>query len=119
MRPSTLITSLTLGYATARGSPVASIEAARSEPGHVTDASGTPYALYETDSNDIHVITNKINGEFMKPVNYTINANHVCTFWSESTRGVGYLIGAFEGPVEGGFGSDWAAFFECCARHGE
>jgi len=81
MRPSTLITSLTLGYATARGSPVASIEAARSEPGHVTDASGTPYALYETDSNDIHVITNKINGEFMKPVNYTINANHVCTFW--------------------------------------
>ncbi|KAF2856444.1 hypothetical protein T440DRAFT_485539 [Plenodomus tracheiphilus IPT5] len=85
----------------------------RGDPGLVTDAAGKQYALYDTGDSNIRVITDKINGEFMKPVSYIINSNHICKFWSEATRGVGYLIGEFKGPVEAEFGSHWAAYFEC------
>jgi hypothetical protein len=38
-------------------------------------------------------------------------ANEV--IYSESSRGIGPLIGEFRGPVWGEFVKSWAAFYEC------
>ena len=43
-----------------------------------------------------------------------MEAAHTCKFYSEATRGVGYVIGQFTGPVDAVFGNtEWAAFYEC------
>ncbi|KAH9865877.1 hypothetical protein J1614_009464 [Plenodomus biglobosus] len=113
MKLATLITTLLLSsiLTTATRNPPLSTIFPNSNPGHVTDATGTQYALSTTGHNNIRVITANMNGAYMKPISYSINAHHVCKFWNEATRGVGYLVGEFAGPVEAGFGQHWAAFF--------
>ncbi|KAI8936183.1 hypothetical protein NX059_006616 [Plenodomus lindquistii] len=114
MRLSTIITYLLVSSIAVLCTPITSALVSRGDAGSVTDVSGKRYALYNTGDNGIRIITNEINGDFMKPIGYSISANHTCKFWSEATRGVGYLIGEFTGPVQSKFGAaDWAAFFEC------
>jgi hypothetical protein len=63
---------------------------------------------------NVRVITSdRKDGYYIRPVSYHIAADHICKFYLESTRGVGGLIGEFKGPVDAGFGADWAAFYEC------
>jgi hypothetical protein len=83
--------------------------------GHVADNMGNIYQLNNTGHNNVRVITlDRQDGYYIHPVSYHIESStHACNFYSESTRGVGYLIGEFQGPVDADFVGDWAAFYEC------
>ncbi|CBX92909.1 hypothetical protein LEMA_P056150.1 [Plenodomus lingam JN3] len=108
-----ILTSLLFGGVSVICNPIRSTVIARGGSGYVTDTLGNQYALYDTGDSNIRAITDKINGEYMRPVSYSISSGHACKFWSEATRGIGYLIGEFTGPVHAAFGHHWAAFFEC------
>jgi hypothetical protein len=85
-----------------------------SNTGHVTRDEGKVYQLENTGHNNASVITrDRKDGHYIRPTSYYVEPAHVCNFYSESTRGVGYLIGEFHGAVGGYFGSHWAAFYEC------
>ncbi|KAI4695702.1 hypothetical protein J4E81_006030 [Alternaria sp. BMP 2799] len=81
---------------------------------HVTDCNGKTYMLDTTGQNNIRVITqDRADGYYIQPVSYHVDSGTTCNFYSESTRGVGYPIGKYYGPVDGDFVGDWAAFYEC------
>jgi hypothetical protein len=86
-----------------------------SEVGYVTDSEGKVYQLDITGHNNVRVISSERNdGYYIQPTSYHVESAHACNFYSEATRGVGYLIGEFPGPVEADFSSNiWAAFYEC------
>jgi hypothetical protein len=85
-----------------------------SDVGCVTDGEGKVYQLEVTGHNNVRVITSdRKDGWYINPTSYHVEAAHACNFYSEATRGVGYLIGEFQGPVDADFGSHWAAFYEC------
>ncbi|KAL1792108.1 hypothetical protein ACET3X_009859 [Alternaria dauci] len=89
--------------------------AVANEVGYVTDSEGKAYQLDITGHKNIRVITSdRKDGYYINPTSYHVEPAHACNFYSEATRGVGYLIGEFQGPVDADFGSNnWAAFYEC------
>jgi hypothetical protein len=91
-----------------------------SETGHITSDQGKVYQLENTGHNNVRVITrDRKDGYYIRPISYYVESEYACNFYSESTRGVGYLIGEFHGPVGGEFGSHWAAFYECWGINSE
>ncbi|KAL6708400.1 hypothetical protein ACN47E_002663 [Coniothyrium glycines] len=99
--------------ASTKASPLLFNESAHGPVGHVADAQGKVYTLRDT-APDIRVIADKVDGQFVRPTIFDIGPEHTCNFYSESTRGVGYLIGQYKGPASGTFAQkDWAAFYEC------
>ncbi|KAG9186642.1 hypothetical protein G6011_09750 [Alternaria panax] len=86
-----------------------------SEVGYVTDGEGKVYQLEITGHQNVRVVTSdRKDGYYIMPISYHVEPAHACNFYSEATRGIGYLIGEFKGPVDADFGkSEWAAFYEC------
>ncbi|KAF1837242.1 hypothetical protein BDW02DRAFT_595745 [Decorospora gaudefroyi] len=113
MRFSTLVGAY-LVVASVLASPIETADRQLHEVGHVTDADGKGYQLTDTGVPNIRVITSdRKDGYYIRPVSCHVEPDHVCKFYSESTRGIGYLIGEYKGPVDADFGIHWAAFYEC------
>ncbi|EDU39916.1 predicted protein [Pyrenophora tritici-repentis Pt-1C-BFP] len=95
--------------------PVQTSESCVQEAAHVTGPDGQVYQLPNTETNSIRIITSdRKNDYYIRPTSYHVASDHTCKFYSEATRGVGYLIGQFTGPAEAVFDStEWAAFYEC------
>ncbi|CAO2650680.1 Nn.00g019720.m01.CDS01 [Neocucurbitaria sp. VM-36] len=110
---STLIAGVFAAATSVVASPTQRLEPARGLAGNVLDANMKAYMLQDTEKGNVRSITDKINGEFMRPVSFHIEPGHACKFYSEATRGIGYPLGEHEGPVDGNFDKDWAAFYEC------
>ena len=81
MHVTTLFTGLLAAATFTLASPVESGEAATSPVAAVFDALGKAYMLHDTQSKDMHVITNKTDGEYMHPVSYAVRRSHICKFY--------------------------------------
>ena len=112
MHISVLITGMLVAAMSVLATPIHTVEVVPGLAGNVVDHNGTTYMLHDTESDNIRTITEKIKGEFMRPVSFHVEQSHVCRFYSEAIRGVGHLMGEYEGTYEGNF-SDWAVFYEC------
>ncbi|KAF1841091.1 uncharacterized protein K460DRAFT_198485 [Cucurbitaria berberidis CBS 394.84] len=113
MRLPTFIASVFVAATPIVATPIQSLSLAEGPPGNVFDANAKIYSLKDTGIGNIYIITDKIDGYFMRPVSFHVEQDYVCKFYSESTRGIGSLIGTYEGPLDGTFGDDWAAFYQC------
>jgi hypothetical protein len=62
-------------------SPIQSGEVVQSAVGNVVDAQGKVYELQNTGTPNIRVITDKINGEFVRPVSFNVASMYTCKFY--------------------------------------
>lgn len=80
MRLAILLTALAT-TSTLLASPIQSIYPRSLAIASVRTASGTVYPLQRTESHNIRIITDKVNGEFVRPVGYSVSSGWVCKFY--------------------------------------